>query len=206
MPLKLYHVRHSRSFRPLWLMLEMGLPHELETLPLDRSYFASPEWRRISPTGKVPALTDGDLLLTESCAILEYLCGRHGPTPLGATPQDADFGEWLQWIHYAEAGVARYIGPLIWSRQNDPDFAFQPGHVDYLRREIDVAQEVIVSGLEGRDHLLDRGFSAADIAMGYTLHLARLAGFELRDELAAYFDRLSQRPAFRAAAAAGRTG
>ncbi len=204
MSLKLYHCRHARSFRVLWLLREMGLEFELETMPLDRAHLASAEWARINPAGKVPVLFDGEARVCESIAAMEYLCGRHGPTPLGARPEDPDYADWLQWMHYAEAGVACYAATAAGHRAGMPEYQVSEAHLAHLLAQIDRAQGALADRLDGRAHLLDRGFSAADIAMGYTLHLIRMARIDLRPEVADYAARLAARPAFRSAAAEGK--
>ena len=102
MSIKLYHCQGARSVRPLWTLEEMGLPYELESMPFP------PRARRagyldINPLGTVPSLTDGDLTMTESAGICQYLVDRYGPTELGLTPADADYGLYLNWLHRSDA-------------------------------------------------------------------------------------------------------
>ncbi|TYO91633.1 glutathione S-transferase family protein [Oceanicella actignis] len=204
MSLRLFHVRHSRSFRVLWLMREMGLEGEVISLPLDREWLASEEWARINPAGKVPALIDGQTRVFESIAAMEYLCGRYGPTPLAPRPADPDYGDWLQWMHYAEAGVATHVATLAGHRAGMAQYQVSDAHAAYLEDQIARAQRALAARVASGGHILARGFSAADIAMGYTLHLMRIGRVELLPEVAAYMSRLAERPHFRAAAAEGK--
>lgn len=209
MTLKLWHVRHSRSLRPLWLMLEMGLEpgedFELEVVPYDRARFAGPDWAEIAPTGKVPAMTDGGARLLESVAIMQYLLATRGPTPLEPRPKDPEFADFLFWLHYAEAGTAMYLATYLGHVAGAPDYQVSQGHLDNILGQWERAQGLVAQATEGRPWLLSRGFSAADVAMGYTLHLARLAKLEPTPEVAAYRDRLAERPAFQRAMAFGKT-
>ena len=72
--LKIYHTPGSRSVRPIWLCFELDIPAQIKRV--DASYRGTPEWRAISPTGKVPAIEDGDTTICESGAILDYLLAR----------------------------------------------------------------------------------------------------------------------------------
>jgi glutathione S-transferase len=208
MTLKLWHVRHSRSLRPLWLMLEMGLEpgedFELELVPYDRAFFAGPDWARVSPTGKVPVMTDGPARLSESVAMMQYLLATRGPSPLEPGPKDREFADHLFWLHYAEAGTAMYLATWLGHHAGAADYQVSEGHLALIRGVFDRAQGLIAEATAERPWLLARGFTAADVAMGYTLHLARLGRMELRPEVAAYRDRLTERPQFQRAMEQGK--
>ena len=88
--LTLYHCHNARSFRPLWTLEEMGLSYELKMLPFPPRQLA-PDYLSINPLGTVPAFFDGDMRMTESSAICEYLVTRYGPTPLAVAPTEAGF-------------------------------------------------------------------------------------------------------------------
>ena len=95
--------RAARSFRPLWTLEELGLPYGLRMLPfpprvLSRGYL------ELNPLGTVPLLIEDDgTRMTESAAICQYLCVRHGPTPLNVEPHEADYGAYLNFLHFGEA-------------------------------------------------------------------------------------------------------
>lgn len=205
MTLKLWHVRHSRSLRPLWLSWEMGLEIEVTTIPNDRTFFASDEWAKVNPAGKVPVLEDGPVRLGESVAIMQYLMGRHGPTDLDVKPADPDFPDYLFWLHYAEAGSAAYVATLLGHVVGVPEYQVSKEHEALLRRQCDRAQAIVADAVRSHPFLLVRGFSAADIAMGYTLHLMRLAKIPFRPEVAEWMTALYARPAFARALDLGKT-
>src|SRR5471030_3524689 len=77
----LYHCHAARSFRPLWMLEEMGLPYELKMLPFPPRVSAK-EYLALNPLGTIPFMIDGETKMTESSGICEYLGRRHGPTPL----------------------------------------------------------------------------------------------------------------------------
>src|SRR3981081_28293 len=77
----LYHCDGARSFRPLWMLEEQGLPYELKMLPFPPRVFAK-EYMVINPLGTIPFMVDGETRMTESSGICHYLGTRHGPTPL----------------------------------------------------------------------------------------------------------------------------
>lgn len=106
MTLTIYHLEHSRSDRILWLAEELGLRYEIARFARDpKTQRAEPALRKIHPLGKAPAIRDGEQLVLESGAIVDYLVVRYGRGRL-APPQDsADWPRYLQWLHYAEGSA-----------------------------------------------------------------------------------------------------
>lgn len=76
-----FHAPRTRSLRVIWMLEEMGLPYEVRPVDFPRHY-ADEEFMRLNPAGSVPVLVDGDVVISESMAIIEYLISRHGPTVL----------------------------------------------------------------------------------------------------------------------------
>ena len=100
--LTLYHCHDARSFRPLWTLEEMGLPYELKMLPFPPRATV-PDYLSVNPLGTVPTFFDGNMRMTESAAICQYLVTRHGPTPLAVETSEPDFGPYLNWLYFGEA-------------------------------------------------------------------------------------------------------
>lgn len=200
MTITLYHCPKTRSMRVLWLLHEMGLPHEVKRVPLDRKYLHSEEYKSLNPLAKIPVLTDGDTKLVESIAIMSYLLGRYGPSPLGRLPGEADFGTYLQWLEFGEAGFANYASMIValkfYFQDKDGDGAI----LAWIRSETKKALRFLDARLDGRDYVLDDGFSAADISLGYALSLVYTVGEEalVPARVAAYWERLTSRPAWKA--------
>ena len=95
----------SRSIRVVWLIEEMGLPYRIRQVDM-----LAPEkdqaWLAVNPGDFLPAIQDDDVTMVESVAIMEYLMGRYGPTPLQPTPDDPVFPAYQQFLHMGEAGLA----------------------------------------------------------------------------------------------------
>jgi glutathione S-transferase len=199
--LKVYHVPGSRSVRAVWLAHELGIPFETVTMPFDLKVLRRPEYLAVSPLGRVPAISDGDVDLIESGAIAQYLTWKHPEAGLGRSPGDPEWHEWIQWIHFAET-AAVHGASLVQQTVFVPPDQRSP-IIDTLEgKRLLKAMEVIEARLEGRDWLLASGFSAADVCVGYSVHLG--AGFRNLDHLprvSDYYARIKARPAFQAATA-----
>ena len=192
--LTLFHSPGTRSIRVLWLLEEMGLPYELQSKKYDSAYFASDEFRAINPMGKVPALYDDGELIIESTAIMEYLLHRYGPSPLAVPPDDPEYGAYLQWLHMSEGGMANYIAVSFGHAVGIEPYQVSEPFDGYCRFQIAKALQMLEKQLDGHEYLLKRGFSAADISLGYTLFFAKACiGAKFSEKVGAYFARLTSR-------------
>ena len=194
--LKLYHCAETRSMRTLWLLHELGVPFELIEMPFELSATRSPAYLAVHPLGRVPCLVDDGFKLFESGAIAEYLCERFPDSGLGRLQGDPERYDWLQWIHYSET-IAVHAAALV---QQYHFIVPEERSVAVLRLEgkrLHKAIEVVNRQLEDRQYLLRSGFSAADISVGYSLHLAhRFITVARYPHVEAYYERLKARPAF----------
>ncbi len=199
--MKLYFAPRTRSIRIVWLLEELGLPYELE-----RVEFAPPAKRffnQKTPYGRLPTLEDGEVVMCESGAIVEYILERYGEgrlAPAIGTPARARF---LQWLHFAESSAFPPIGIVVWLSLYRSDAAEHPELLEDARSRATMGLDFLVEQLGDDTYLLGEEFSAADIMMGFTLEAATLLGL-LGDEypsLQAYLERLRARPAFQKAAA-----
>ncbi len=196
--IRLHHCPQTRSMRTLWLLNEIGVEFELEERPFDRS-LRSPEYLAINPIGRVPALEIDGRVLWESGAITEYLCERFPASGLGRAPGDVERADWLIWVHFAETltqhGAALTQQHVVLYE----DSMRSPTLMNLEARRLKKCYAAIEERLTGREHLLDGGFSAADISVGQTLymtrHFARLEPFE---QVAAWYGRITSRRAFQA--------
>ncbi|MDU0957193.1 MAG: glutathione S-transferase N-terminal domain-containing protein, partial [Bradyrhizobium sp.] len=96
----------GRGFRVVWLLEEMGLPYRLRDVDLLAGIENDAEFLAINPAGFIPAIRDGNVTMVESIAIMEYILGRYGPSPLAPASQDAAFPAYQQFLHLGEAGLA----------------------------------------------------------------------------------------------------
>ena len=199
----LYHCAAARSFRPLWALEELGLPYDLKMLPFPPRVFAK-EYLGLNPLGTVPLLLDGDMRMTESAAIAQYLVTRYGPTPLAVDVDEPDFGAYLNWLHFGEATltfpqtlVLRYTRLEPEERRNSQVAA------DYTKWFFGRLRGV-EAAVAASDMLCAGRFTAADISVGYALLLAQRIGLsaEFGPAVAAYWHRLQARDGFRRAVAA----
>src|SRR5262249_16759075 len=110
--MKIYYAANTRAVRIVWLFEELGLPYELERFKLGDARMRAPEYLRVQPMGRVPALEDGEVTIFESGAIVEYVLARYGKGQL--VPKDwADFARYLQWLHYAEGMIMPPVNTIV---------------------------------------------------------------------------------------------
>lgn len=199
----LYHSPRTRSVRILWLLEELGLPYELVTIPFRREHLRSPEYLKVHPLGRIPAIRDGELTMFESGAIVEYLLERYGQgrlTPPLGTPLR---GLFLQWVYFAEATALPPLAEIAAHTFFKPEVERIPAVVADARARATGVIEVIEQALAGKPYLLGDEFSAADIMMGYSILLMKWFGVltDACPNLVAYLGRLESRPAFQRALA-----
>ena len=203
--MKVYHVKGTRSIRIIWLCAELDLQLEVETIPrFDAEFKASPEWRAKSPTGKVPVFEDGEMTIFESGAIVQYLLDRYGNGNLVPAVGSSDHPIYLQWFWFAEATFARPLGDIAQNTRIKPPEERIAAVIPDARARALLCLDAVDQCVAKQEYLVSSGFTAADIMMGYTLHLAKNMGvFEDNHPSAeTYFNRLLTRPAFQSALAA----
>lgn len=193
--LKIYHVPGTRSVRPLWLAYELGLDVEIIEVDFSPAYRNSPEWRAISPAGKVPALSDGDVSMFESGAMVEFILDRYGEGRLRPKPGTAESALYLQWSWFAEATLSRPMGFVRMMKMAKLDAGDVGDIAAEGEKKARAGLQAVEQGLADRDFLLAEGFTAADIMMGYSLELlANLGVFDAEYPNArAYLERLKSR-------------
>ena len=201
--MKLYHAPRTRSLRIAWLLEELELPYQLERVeftPTTGRFFA-----QSTPTGKLPTLEDGDVMLCESGAIVEYVLERFGEGRLAPAPGSRERAAFLQWIHFAESTAFPPLGILTWLTRYREDAAQHAALIADTRERAAAGLDFVEEGLGPNDYLVGNAFSAADIMMGFTVVAARVLGVlgERHPRLASYLGRLEARPAFQRALALG---
>jgi glutathione S-transferase len=201
--IRLYHCMSARSFRPLWALEETDTPYELVMLPFPPRMFAK-EYLNQNPLGTIPLLVDGDVRMTESAAICQYIASRDPQRRLDIEPGDPAYPAYLNYLHHGEATLTFPQAVVLRYSRFEPQ----------ARRVPQVAEDYgkwFVARLRGLDAPLSRQpylcgdrFTAADISVGYALLLATHVGLDGRfsESVRAYFERLRQRPAFQRSLAA----
>ena len=196
--IKIYHVPRTRSMRVIWLCEELGVPYEIVPVDFSPEYRASPEWRRLSPTGKVPVMDDDGLTMFESGAMVQYILEKHGEGRLQPAPGSAASALYLQWCWFAEATLARPLGDIVHHTLLKPEAERIPAVVDDARDRALICVDALEGALLGSAYLLGDVFTAADIMMGYSLALAKRVAVLADDHplVGAYQARLEARPGF----------
>jgi len=208
-----HHLNNSRSQRILWLLEELGLDYEVKRYQRDaKTMLAPPSLRKVHPLGKSPVITDGDLTLAESGAIVDYLIERYGYgrlTPAAGTPEKLRY---TYWLHYAEgsampplllklvfdkietAPMPFFVRPIAKAISGKAKSSFiEPQikqHLDYLEGE-----------LNKNDWFAGTEFSGADIQLSFPLEAAAARGGldDSRPRLMGFLKRIHARPAYKRA-------
>ncbi|MEO6780912.1 MAG: glutathione S-transferase family protein [Bradyrhizobium sp.] len=199
----LYHCHAARSFRPLWMLEELGLAYDLKMLPFPPRVLAK-EYLALNPLGTIPLLIDGDTRMTESSGICHYLGTRYGPTQLMIGAGEPAFGAFLNWMYFSDATLTFPQTLVLRYTQLEPEERRNPQVAgDYAKwffgrlRAVETATATAETLCAGR-------FTAADIVIGYALRLADNIGLagNFGPNVAAYWQRLQARDGFKRAVAA----
>lgn len=203
--MKLYHAPGTRSVRIVWLLEELGLPYELELHKLGDPRMRSPEYLKVHPMGRVPALEDGDFTLFESTAIVQYLIAKHSDGRMAPGVASPHFAEYLQWLHYAEGMIMPPVNIIVVETILLPPERMNQVNVDRAKKLLRRMLTAVDAHMEGREFIAG-DFSGADIMTGHACTVAtRRLGTDISDmaNVAAYVERLNERPAFKKAWATG---
>jgi len=212
-----HHLNNSRSQRVLWLLEELGLPYEIRHYQRDaQTMLAPPELTRVHPLGKSPVITDGDVTVAETGAIVEYLLERHGNgrlRPAAGTPEALRYRYWL---HFAEgSAMPPLLLTLIFDRiANGPmPFFIRPVARGIATRVMDLMVrpnlkrqlDFMEAELGRSDWFAGSELTGADIMMSFPLEAAaQRAGLDAsRPKLWAFLQRIHARPAYQKALARG---
>ena len=202
MPVTLYHCPGARSMRPLWTLEEMGLEYELVALPFPPR-FLQRDYLEVNPLGTVPCLVDGDVKMTESAGISQYLVERYGPTPLAVSADDPEYGVYLNWLHRSDATLTFPLTLVLRYTQLEPEEKRNPQVADDYRRWFLARMRCVEEATADREFLCGDRFTIADVCIAYAIHLANSLGIEevFTPNVKRYWDALIERPAYQRAAA-----
>jgi len=200
--IKLHHLNNSRSHRVLWLLEELGAPYEIVPYKRDATTrLAPPELKKVHPLGKSPVVSDGDRVVAESGAIIEYLTKKYGKGKLWPAENAPNWVEHTHWMHFAEGSamlpflLALYAGLL-----GESAAPLRP------RIESEIANHLsyMDGALAKRDYFAGDEFTAADIQMSFILEIADTSKrLEPYLRLKALLQRLRDRPAYKRAVEKG---
>ncbi len=196
--IQVHHLNNSRSQRVLWLLEELELPYEIVKYQRDsQTNLAPPELEAIHPLGKSPVIRDGDRVVIESGAILDYLVRRHGRGRLAPPPSSPEYDLYQQWLHYAEgSAMLPLMLKLYLSRLGEAGAPLAPR----VNGEIERHLGFLDSQLAGRDFFVGDALTAADVQLSFPIQVTRaLYGLEKFSNLAAFLARVTARPAYQRA-------
>lgn len=208
-----HHLNNSRSQRVLWLLEELGVEYEVKRYERDaESMLAPPALRAVHPLGKSPVITDGDLTLAESGAIVEYLAGRYGDGRLAPAAGTPEHLRYIYWLHYAEgSAMPPLLFSLVFSRIETAPMPFfiRPvakslvGRVrsTFIGPQLKLHLDFMEAELGKSAWFAGDEFSAADIQMSFPLEAAAArAGVDAtRPKLNAFLQTIHARPAYKRA-------
>jgi len=208
--IRVHHLEKSRSHRILWLLESLNLDYELEVYQRDSKTQQAPEaLKKVHPLGKSPVLTDGELTIAESGAIIDYVVNRYDD---GQRQPAADAGEeWVNyryWLHYAEGSLMPLlVMGLVFSQvpKQSPWFVkpLAKGISDTVRKRFIQPQltqhmDMIEQHLKTRGHFAGEWPSGADIQMSFPLQaLKATQSLSAYPSIAAFVDRVESDPAWK---------
>ena len=206
--LTIHHLGVSQSERVVWLCEELAIPYTLKHHVRDPVMrLAPPELRALHPAGTAPLMADGEVLIAESSAIVQYIIARYGGGRLALPPEHPDFGNYLYWFHFANGNLQPHLGRnMVLNR-----IEAAKGHPALLsaQERVERALAMVDARLGTVAYFAGSEFTAADIMNVFTLTTMRyfqpwdISGYP---NILSYLARISQRPAYIAAMAKGDPG
>ena len=189
MSITFFHSPHTRSSSTHTLLEELGAPYELRVLNMKAGEQRQPAYLAINPLGKVPAILDGDTVVTEQVAIFIHLADRFPQAGLAPSLDDPQRGAYLRWLVYYAACFEPALVDRSMGREPAPHMSSPYGDFDAMLGVIDAQ-------LQRAPWLLGDSMSAADILWGSALGWGiAYAGVPRLPALVAYAERMAARPA-----------
>ncbi len=210
--LTVHHLNQSRSQRVLWLLEELGLEYQIKHYQRNKlTMLAPPELKAVHPLGKSPVISDGDLVIAETGAIIEYLIEKYGKGALIPAAGSAERLRYTYWLHYAEGslmpllvmklviskitpGAPALIRPIARPIVNSLNQRF-------LGPNLKTHLDFVESELARSEWLAGDALSAADVIMSFPLEAASARNDDgvARPHIQAFVERVRARPAYQRA-------
>jgi glutathione S-transferase len=192
--MKLYEFAPTRSIRARWTLQELGVAFDAVTVNLLAGEHRRPEFLAINPAGKVPVLVDGDLVLTESIAIVVYLADKY--PQMRFMPQDPRTrAEAMRWLLFTTTELEQPLWRMARHTFIYPEEKRLPGDIALARDDFTAMGEVIERHMDGREFVAGDSVTVADFVLAYTLDWAQtaeiLGGFPRLED---YLQRMYARP------------
>ena len=197
--IKLYGISASRTFRPMWLMEEIGLEYELIPVDFRKGDTWTKDYLAINPNGKIPTLVDDDLVLYESMAINLYLAKQYGGNfYLDDPAQEALTNMWSYWVM---TEVEHSLLTILLNTRLLPEEQRKPERIERNLLVLEKPFSVLNDALEGKTYLVEEAFSVADLNVASVISWCRPARVNLKrwPNMKNWLERCISRPAFKKA-------
>jgi glutathione S-transferase len=198
--IEVHHLNASRSRRITWLLEELGVNYEVICYRRDPvTRLAPPELKAIHPLGKAPVLRDGDEVIIESGAIIDYLVRRYGSGRFAPAVSSADYNRYVQLLHYAEgSAMLPLLLKLYVGRLGEAGAPLQPR----IQSEIQNHLGWLDGQIAGRDYFVGDDLTGADVQLSFVAQTGvQFAGRDAFPNLARFAERIEARPAYQRAIA-----
>jgi glutathione S-transferase len=199
--LTVHHLGRSQSERIVWLCEELGIEYELKRYDRNpTTRLAPPELKALHPMGTAPVISDGELVLAESGAIVDYIIARYGGGRLVLPPAHPDYAQYLYWFHFANSNLQALLHRYMIVRRLEP----APDHPTLLDHEARLGRALNMTDkrLGAADYLAGKEFTAADIMIFFSLTTMRtFVSFEVAPypNVLSYLRRIGERDGYRRA-------
>jgi glutathione S-transferase len=194
MKMKLYEFGPTRSIRVRWTLQELGVDFEPVRINLVAGEHQRPEFLEINPAGKIPVLVDGDLVLTESVAIVLYLAEKYSNQ--GLLPSGLDQRAQVnRWLLFAATELEQPLWRISRHTALYPEDQRLPGDVILASQEFKAMAAVLEEHMQQRQFVVGDSVTVADFVLAYTLDWGN--EYRLLDhcrQLVAYMKRMYARP------------
>ena len=206
--LTVHHLGKSQSERIVWLCEELEIPYDLKCYARDAVTMLAPaDYKALHPLGTAPVISDGDVVLAESGAVVEYIVARYGEGRLKLSAAHLDFAQFLYWFHFANGTLQANMGRLmILNRLNLAD---DNQVLLGTKARVDRAFDLLERRAREAEYLAGDEFTLADIMIGFSLTTMRyFQPYDLAHcpNIVRYLGRIGARPAYRRAMEKGDPG
>ena len=194
--IKIWATESSRDMRPIWTAEEMGLNYELTMMPFPPRVFMK-EYLEVNMLGTIPYMIDGDVKMTESVAMSQYLVEKYGPSDLRVMPDEKDYPAYLNWLYHADATLTFPQTVVLRYKLQEPGVA--DAAVDGYSRWFVSRLKLLETSLDGKEYLCSDRFTIADICVSYAILLADSLGIHqaFKPNIKRWTDSLFEREAFK---------
>ena len=193
--IKIYATENSRAIRPIWTAEEMGLEYDLIMMPFPPRVFMK-EYLDINILGTIPFMIDGNIEMTESVAICQYLVEKYGPTDLQVKPNEKDYPVYLNWLFHSDATLTFPQTVVLRYKFQEPGVA--DAAVEGYSKWFVSRLKLLEKSLDGKDYLCSDRFTLADICVSYAINLASVLDIKqaFKPNITRWSENLFSRPAF----------